>query len=262
MVLLLAAWAAQPDVWKPDPTAEPVFRHGGDLVQVGDRVLDVELGTFSTQAVGSRPSPSGRAWAHLDDDALVVDGKRHLLLTFVTDPVATAWSWLSDEQILLMQRGRDGSVRCRVLDLPSAATTMPRAGCPKASFMALHGADRGPGELLAVYSAGEGVPGIDIIAWTPAAQKSVTLPKLDLASVPSGRVIFGPDDLALWIEAPCAACEVEGSTTVWKWSVGSGLLPVQGAVPPGVAYDPAHDRFAWVEKGKVCVGHSGAAICR
>lgn len=284
-LLLTTACAGRPTPPPPPPPAPPapppVFTPGAAIqwtpdaraVIVDDRfVHTVDAGAWRPLDAGRAPviAAPGGALARLEPGRaiLLADPPRPLPFgRFVDGAEAhTAGFWLDEARIYLHQTDPTaGAAACRVLDTATGALSAPPGGCIEPSMVHAWRFDRGPGDLVAVHSAGEGHPAVDILRYTAeGGPRPAPGPDIDL--YPSGplTVAFTADAKAALLLTPCALgttdrpCAADAAEDapwgVYRWTFADGRLsPKLFNIPPGAALAPTGRSVAWIADGRLCV---------
>lgn len=245
----------------------------GATVLVGGRwALELASGAWQPLGLGSGDAllavgPVGRL-ARIGDDGVQVRGDAARTLgrwVSAEGIVHTTGFWLDADHLYLHQTApMQGESACRIMDLPSGALETP-ASCVEGDFAAVYHLQPGTGQRLAVYSAGEGHPGVRLVRYDPAiGQAALPGPPLDL--YPSGPVevtfdvqggvafLVSPCRLATAAERPCTELPDDAPWRVWPLDLESGELGASLAeVPAGAVVDPPGERVAYVGAGRLCV---------
>ena len=281
--------AAEPArTWTPEASRWPRWELGGRLLRVDGDLVEVATGAAHVLPAGFEGgalSPSGVRVARVsyrsgelgllevrpveDGETVAVEIPRFLDLSWFDDEDSLAKAttfiddrafWLDEGSLLLLQSTYQAVVDCAVFDLEARGISTPASGCPASDFVQLNGVERGPGELMATFSSGEGHPGVNVVRWTPSEQAPVGLPSLDLYPHGPLEVRFGSGAGSVWLQTPCdlhreRGCrEVPEGDRVYRWDAEEPevLVLVHEGIPAGTAYDPVHDRFGWVQGGALC----------
>ncbi|MFT4626489.1 MAG: hypothetical protein ACI8PZ_005166, partial [Myxococcota bacterium] len=218
-------------------------------------------------------SPSGKpAW--IDDTVvhLVDPSPRALELRRLVPPeghVNTAGYWLDDGHLYVHQsRPYDGGDEgCAVIDVASGAHSMPPGGCIEPDMSIAWRFARGPEGLVAVFSASEGVPVVQIIRYTPEAGPSGELgPSVDLYASGLLDVVFAPDGGSAWlvtscaldrVERPCATASGSEAAGWWvhRWGFEDRRLEGDATViSTRAVLGPDGEAVAVIRDGELCVG--------
>ena len=177
--------------------------------------------------------------------------------------------WLSENRLLLLQRDHLGiHGACRIYDVGKQRWLKPPGGCPDGSYNKINGFERGPDNLLAVYSSGEGHPAVNMVAYTPEGiEKKLKVPEFDL--YPSGplTVSFYADRSRLFFLTTCHLGKkrpcVKGDGTfheftdpwrLYAWhSKENATKLVHAGLPVQAIYSARKNLLAWPGPGKVCI---------
>jgi hypothetical protein len=174
-------------------------------------------------------------------------------------------AWLSEREIYVAEWWTDAELHeaCQVLDVKAGAWRTP-AGCIEADFYQPFRLDLGPGGLVAVYSSGEGHPGVRVLRYDPArGSEEIIAPSFDLypfgplwIQLPRAvgpALIATPCDLSR--ERPCQESEEDGPTRLYSFTPGErGVKLLREGLPPFARPSPNGKLLAWPRPGLVCVG--------
>lgn len=245
---------------------------GETLIVGGAWALEVKTGAWRRLALGSGVAlvaigPAGRL-ARFAGSELRVPGEAPRALgrwVQAEGEVQTTGFFLDADHLYVHQTApMAGEAACRILALSSGALETP-AACVEGDFAAVHHLQPGTGQRLAVYSAGEGHPGVRLVRYDPSVgQAPLPAPPLDL--YPSGPLevtfdvqggvafLVTPCRLDAGAERPCLELPDDAPWRVWPLDVESGELGASlGEVPEGAVVDPIGARVAYVREGKLCV---------
>ena len=265
--------AEAPLQWTPDSAA---------VVVAGRWRVDRDTGAWRDLGLGRADallaiSPGGHL-ARIDARQIVLPGSPARTLqvpAFVggEDEPSTSGYWLDEQHLYLHQaQPIQGDSACRILDVRDGSLS-PSPHCVEGDFAAVHHLERGPGDLVAVHSAGEGHPGLRLVRFTPAAG-TTPLPGADLDLYPFGPVWVSwlADGQRAALVSPCALgqrdrpCEGisdQAMTGLYLFDIAQGKLgPLGARLPPGAVAAPDGRHIAWVRRGRLCVAVPAQADAR
>lgn len=285
-----SAPASSPAVERAAPPGEGLAPHvplqwtedGAAVLVAGRWALDVAAAAWRPLGLGPGDAllavgPAGRL-ARIGAGAVRVPGEAPRafgLWVKVEDPVHTTGFFLDADHLYLHQTApMAGESACRIMNLASGGLETPPA-CVEGDFAAVYHLQPGTGQRLAVYSAGEGHPGVRLVRYDPGVgQAPLPAPPLDL--YPSGPLeasfdveggtafLVTPCRLGAGLERPCLELADDAPWRVWPVDLESGELGGSLAeVPAGAVVDPPGARVAYVRAGALCVRAlaGGAAAC-
>jgi hypothetical protein len=182
--------------------------------------------------------------------------------------------WLDEERIFVQQTDRLARVdpECRIWEVGKKAWAAA-PGCVTGDFNAVWAVERGPRGWIAVDSAGEGHPGVNLARYDAqrGQQPQAGAPEFDLYPFGPLFVQFRADGSGVLLSTPCVLerkeprpCEEpQGAWRVYSWAPGaSGVKLEHEGLPEGVMPSPDGQRLAWAAGSKVCVGRDlSAAVC-
>lgn len=286
----------EPPQWTAEPNAELVWLGDGHRIRVGGQVYDRATQRWLSLPAGwtrAQVSPNGARAVHVvSNDGLPIPDATVEIRTLGEDATTSiqvphfldlekvgadiekaelfatmSAYWLDDAHLLLVDATYMAYQECRVLRLMDQTLIEPEAGCPESDFAEFYAFDRGPDHQLAVYSSGEGHPGVNVVRWTPKAQTAVPLPPMDLYPFGPLRVVFGAEPGPIWLQTPCDLRVERGCMAVnerdepspefvFRWEPGQAEAwqVVHEGVVPGAVFDAVSQQFAWVANGELCVG--------
>lgn len=178
--------------------------------------------------------------------------------------------WLDEERLFVQQTERLARVepQCRIWETGPEAWR-PAPSCVAGDFYQVWAIERGPRGWIAVYTAGEGHPGM-MLARYDADQGQRPLPEapeLDLYPFGPLRVQFRADGSGVLLATPCVLerkeprpCEEpHGGWRVYSWAPGSGAPRLEReGLTEGALPSPDGQHLAWASGGRVCVSRPGA----
>lgn len=175
------------------------------------------------------------------------------------DAVA-ALLWVGEEVYVHGSPDDAGALRCALVG--PAGPRKPEA-CLEGGFVAVDALRSAPGELVVIYSHGEGHPGVDLVRWTGGPSAPVDLPWHDL--YPFGPMELMPRlDGSFDIRTPCALgpprpCEgpkgegPSGPLRAYRWRPGEApALRAMGRRAADTP-SPAGDAAARMRGDRLCV---------
>ncbi len=237
----------------------------GKLIVGGRWSLDPEGGRFAPIREGKDArvliSPKGKL-ARVEGQTLHIGELAVAVPSWLKsgEPRTTAY-WADEQRIYVHQVESPGAdSACRIYDLAKKAFTVV-APCLEGDFHDLYWIQRGPGDLLAVYSAGEGHPGVLLTRFTPGGpQKNFAFSvdlypfgPLEVAFLKSGALmLLSPCQLGA-AERPCAGIPDTAPTGAYRLSAEGELSKRIMNVPLGAATAWDGKRLAWGQGDEVCV---------
>jgi hypothetical protein len=283
--------------------AEPPLRwiHRGQHLVVDDKwILDPERGALTPARYPEAPrerwfagSPSGEREAMFTGSEtggtfrvgpaggpLGAAVKLPRLLSRARAPDGSRWTafWASERVMVLREASspHQQEVACRAFDVLTRRWSP--AACPEGDFNVVWRIDPGPDGWLAVYSAGEGHPGVLFARYdVKRGQGKAGGPEVDEYPFGPVEAVFTLDGRQLLLATPCRLerkeprpCEeVPEENALWRlyaWSFADGTLVLRReGLPADVVPSPTGQRFAWREPGRVCVaplqGRAADARC-
>jgi hypothetical protein len=236
--------------------------------------MDVATGAFVPLpgAGALLMSPGGRM-ARLGEGRLRVLPKTtvHALPNWLGEgePPSTSAFWYDERAVYVHQvRPHGGDSACRLVDAESGATRAVPEGCVRADFHHLYGFERGPGQLLAVYSAGEGHPGVQIVRFGPKQPQKEAAPAVDLYPFGPLTVFFRGDAAAVYLRSPCRLDAAKARPCVgvpedapqrwFRQALPSGRIEPQAVSPAGAVPSPDGAWLAFQRGRETCVARRGA----
>ncbi len=299
-----ARWAESPDeALGAEELPELHWVLGGTRLMVGGRwLLDPATGSFSSLPYETRRplegggtlvlqtalSPSGDRIAVSDGQTLrqgPVTGPLEPPLPLPSLPALqdggapsqprSALFWASEHQLVVYQVdvATGEGPWCSLLDVRQGGWRRVQ-GCPSASFHQVWHVLSGVQGWLVLFSAGEGVPGMNLEHYSPDG-KEHEAEALPIELHPDGHMNaqFATDAVRLHLATPCVLersqpppceeVEVNAPWRLYSWSgPGSRLVSRRHDLPPYSMPHPSGSRWAWPEARRICLaGTSSPAAC-
>lgn len=180
--------------------------------------------------------------------------------------------WLDEGHILVQQEDPLAQIdhECRLWDIASKSWS-PAPGCVFGDFHHVWRIDRGMHGEIAVYSAGEGHPGLSLARYDRehGQQALAGAPELNLYPFGPVEAQFKADGSGVLFATPCqlerkephpcddSLVERTGGWKIYSWTAGTGLKLERSGLAEGTIPSPTGDRLAWGKPGQVCVETTG-----